>query len=135
MFTNIQKGKLNYMNIEFSDYLFAFLVGGILCAIGQILLDKTKLTMARILVIYVTAGVFLSAIGIYDKIVDFAKAGAKIPLTGFGYALVKGVEKSIDEMGFLGIFAGGIAATAAGVAIAIFLGLTISLFAKSKPVR
>ena len=123
------------MNIEFSDYLFAFVTGGILCAIGQVLLDKTKLTMARILVIFITSGVFLTAIGLYGKIVDLSKAGAKIPLTGFGYALAKGVKKAIDEKGFLGIFTGGLTATAAGIAVAITLGFIISLFAKSKPVK
>jgi len=123
------------MNINISDYLFAFLIGGIFCVVGQILLDRTKLTMARILVIFVISGVFLTAIGLYDKIVNFAKAGAKIPLTGFGYVLVKGVEKSINESGFIGIFTGGLAAASAGIAIAIFLGFIISLVAKSKPVR
>ena len=123
------------MNSTFVDYLYVFLVGGLLCAIAQILVDKTKLTMARILVLYVTTGVFLTAIGLYDKIVAFAKAGAKVPLTGFGYALAKGVTKAIDEQGFIGIFTGGLSATAGGIAVAIVLGFFISLIAKSKPVK
>lgn len=123
------------MNIVFMDYLMAFIIGGIFCAIGQILLDRTKLTMARILVLYVTVGVFLTAIGIYDKIVEIGKAGARIPLTGFGYALAKGVREAVDKEGFFGIFTGGLTATAAGISVAIFLGLIISLVAKSKPIR
>lgn len=123
------------MNIEFTDYLFSFLIGGLLCAIAQVLLDKTKITMARILVLYVTVGVFLTAIGIYDKIVEVGKAGAKVPLTGFGYSLAKGVTKAIDEQGFIGIFTGGLSATSAGIAVAIFLGFIICLVAKSKPVK
>lgn len=123
------------MNSSFIDYLCVFLVGGFLCAIAQIILDKTKLTMARILVLYVTSGVFLTAIGIYDKLVSFGKAGAKVPLTGFGYALAKGVTKAIDEQGFIGIFTGGLSATAGGIAVAIFFGFLICLVAKSKPVK
>ena len=123
------------MNIEISDYLFAFITGGIICAIGQVLLDKTKLAMARILVLFVCVGVFLTATGLYDKIVDWGKAGAKIPLTGFGYLLAKGVETSVDQQGFLGIFTGGFTACAAGISLAIFLGVIISLVAKSKPVK
>lgn len=123
------------MNSSFVDYLCVFLVGGILCAIAQVILDKTKITMARILVLYVTTGVFLTAIGIYDKIVEFGKAGARVPLTGFGYALAKGVTKAIDEQGFIGIFTGGLSATAGGIAVAIFLGFLICLVAKSKPVK
>lgn len=123
------------MNSSFLDYLCVFLVGGILCAIAQVILDKTKLTMPRILVLYVTLGVFLTAIGIYDKIVEIGKAGARVPLTGFGYALAKGVTKAIDEQGFIGIFTGGLTATAGGIAVAIFLGFLICLVAKSKPVK
>ena len=104
------------------EYLKAFLCGGILCAIGQILIDRTKLTPARILVAYVVAGVLLGAVGLYDKLVDFAGAGATVPLTGFGYSLAKGAAKGVEEMGLIGAFTGGIRATAGGVAAAIFFG-------------
>lgn len=114
------------------SYLTAFITGGILCAIGQILIDKTKLTSARILVIYIVAGVILTAIGIYEPIVKFGGAGATVPLTGFGYSLVKGVFKEVDTSGFLGIFTGGIKATAAGVAAAIFFSLLAGLVFRPK---
>lgn len=114
------------------DYLKAFLVGGILCLIGQILIDKTKLTPARILVSFVVIGVILGAIGIYKPIVDFAGAGATVPLTGFGYTLSKGVKEAIDESGFIGIFTGGLKAAAGGIAAAIFSGLVVSLIFKAK---
>ena len=114
------------------DYLKAFLVGGLLCLIGQILIDKTKLTPARILVSYVIIGVFLGAIGIYKPIVDFAGAGATVPLTGFGYTLSKGVKEAIDESGFIGIFTGGLKAAAGGITAAIFSGLVVSLIFKAK---
>jgi stage V sporulation protein AE len=114
------------------DYLKAFLVGGLLCLIGQILIDKTKLTPARILVSYVVIGVILGAIGIYKPIVDFAGAGATVPLTGFGYTLSKGVKEAIDESGFIGIFTGGLKAAAGGITAAIFSGLVVSLIFKAK---
>ena len=114
------------------DYLKAFFVGGLFCLIGQILMDKTKLTPARILVSYVVAGVFLGAIGIYKPIAEFAGAGATVPLTGFGYTLAKGVKEAIDQQGFLGIFTGGLKATAGGIAMAIFAGLLVSLIFKAK---
>ena len=97
------------------DYLKAFLVGGLLCLIGQILIDKTKLTPARILVGYVVAGVVLGAVGVYKPLVEFAGAGASVPLTGFGYNLAKGVKEAVTENGFLGIFTGGLKATAGGI--------------------
>ena len=97
------------------NYLQAFLVGGIFCAIGQLLIDKTKLTPARILVLYVVSGVLLYVLGIYQPIVDFGGAGATVPLTGFGYTLAKGVEKAVAEKGFIGIFTGGLTATAGGI--------------------
>ena len=97
------------------DYLKAFLVGGLLCVIGQILIDRTKLTPARILVAYVVAGVLLGAVGLYDKLVDFAGAGATVPLTGFGNTLARGVKKAVDEDGALGILTGGLTASAAGI--------------------
>lgn len=114
------------------DYVKAFLVGGILCVIGQILIDKTKLTPARILVSYVVFGVLLGGIGIYEPLVEFAGAGATVPLTGFGYNLAKGVRESIGEDGFLGIFTGGLKATAGGIAAAVFAGLIVSLIFRPK---
>ena len=109
------------------DYLKAFLCGGLLCLIGQILIDKTKLTPARILVSYVVIGVFLGAVGIYKPFVDFAGAGATVPLTGFGYNLAKGVKEAVDKSGFLGIFTGGFKSCAGGIAAAIFAGLLVQV--------
>lgn len=114
------------------DYLKAFLVGGTLCLIGQILIDKTKLTPARILVAYVVAGVILGAVGLYPKLADFAGAGATVPLTGFGNTLAKGVREAIDEDGFLGIFTGGLKAPAGGITAAIVAGLAASLVFKAR---
>jgi len=116
----------------FFDYLYAFITGGIICAIGQVLIDKTKMTSARILVLYVTIGVILGALGIYQKIVDFGGAGATIPLTGFGYTLAKGALQEVDKYGLLGSFTGGIRAAAAGIAAAIFFGYLVSVAFKSK---
>lgn len=114
------------------DYIKAFAVGGLLCVIGQILIDKTKLTPARILVSYVVIGVFLGAIGLYEKLVDFAGAGATVPLTGFGNCLAKGVREAVDQDGFLGIFTGGLKAAAGGITAAIVSGLIVSLIFKAK---
>lgn len=114
------------------NYLVAFLIGGALCIPAQILLDKTKLTNARILTGYVVAGVFLTAIGIYSPLAEFASAGATIPLTGFGYSLAKGVVKGIEEDGILGIIKGGMAATASGISTALFFSLLWALVFKSK---
>lgn len=114
------------------SYLSAFLVGGIICAIGQILIDKTKLTPARILVVFVVSGVALTGLGIYQKIVDIGGAGATIPLTGFGYSLAKGVFRAVDEKGFLGVFTGGFKAVAAGLSAAIFFGYIMALISKPK---
>lgn len=114
------------------DYLKAFLVGGLLCLIGQILIDKTKLTPARILVSYVVIGVLLGAVGLYKPLVDFAGAGATVPLTGFGYNLAKGVKEAIGEDGFLGIFTGGLKAAAGGITAAVVAGLLVSLIFKPK---
>ena len=114
------------------DYVKAFLVGGLLCLIGQILIDKTKLTPARILVSYVVIGVILGAIGVYQPLVEFAGAGASVPLTGFGNTLAKGVKEAIQEEGFLGIFTGGLKAAAGGITTAIFAGLLASLIFKAK---
>ena len=114
------------------DYIKAFLVGGILCVIGQILIDKTKLTPARILVSYVVIGVILGALGVYKPVVEFAGAGASVPLTGFGYALSRGVKEAVQQDGFLGIFTGGLKACAGGITIAVFFGLLTSLIFKPK---
>ena len=114
------------------EYIKAFIVGGLLCVIGQVLIDKTKLTPARILVSYVVIGVFLGAIGLYEKLVDFAGAGAAVPLTGFGNSLAKGVREAVEESGFLGILTGGLKATAGGIAAAIISGLLVSLIFKPK---
>ena len=114
------------------DYLKAFLVGGLLCVIGQILIDKTKLTPARILVSYVVIGVFLGAIGLYPKIVEFAGAGATVPLTGFGNTLAKGVKEAVQQDGFLGIFTGGLKASAGGITAAVLSGLLASLIFKAR---
>lgn len=114
------------------DYLKAFLFGGLLCLIGQILIDKTKLTPARILVCYVVIGVFLGAIGIYKPFAELAGAGATIPLTGFGFNLAKGVKEAVSQDGFLGIFTGGLKAAAGGITAAIFSGLLASLIFKAK---
>ena len=114
------------------DYLKAFIVGGIFCLIGQIIIDRTKLTPARILVGYVVAGVILGAIGIYKPIVDFAGAGATVPLTGFGYTLAKGIKDTIHTDGFVGILTGGLRATSGGITAAIVFGLIASLLFKAK---
>ncbi len=114
------------------SFLWAFIIGGVLCAVGQILIDKTSLTPARILVIYVTSGVFLTLFGIYPPIVKLAGAGATLPLTGFGYNLCKGVIDSINRDGFLGIFTGGISNTAGGITVAIVFGLIVALIFRPK---
>ena len=114
------------------DLLKAFLIGGLLCLIGQILIDKTKLTPAKILVSYVVFGVFLSGIGIYKPLADFAGAGATVPLTGFGYNLAKGVKEAVRQDGFIGIFTGGLKACAGGITAAIVAGLLASLIFKAK---
>ena len=114
------------------DYLKAFLVGGLLCLIGQILIDKTKLTPARILVSYVVAGVLLGGIGLYPKLVEFAGAGAAVPLLGFGNTLAKGVRETVQSDGFLGIFTGGLKASAGGITAAVLAGLIASLLFKAR---
>lgn len=114
------------------EYLKAFLVGSSLCMIGQILIDKTKLTPARILVSYVVMGVLLGAIGVYKPLVEFAGAGASVPLTGFGYNIAKGVKEAVQADGFLGIFTGGLKATAGGITAAILAGLLASFIFKAK---
>ncbi|MDO5152530.1 MAG: stage V sporulation protein AE [Eubacteriales bacterium] len=114
------------------DYIKAFLIGGLLCLIGQILIDKTKLTPARILVSYVVIGVFLGAIGVYQPLAEFAGAGATVPLTGFGNTLAKGVKEAVQQDGFLGIFLGGLKASAGGITAAILAGLIASFLFKAK---
>lgn len=114
------------------DYVKAFLVGGFLCLIGQILIDKTKLTPARILVSYVVVGVLAGALGLYQPLAEFAGAGAAVPLTGFGNTLAKGVREAVDQMGFLGIFTGGLKAAAGGITAAIGAGLLASLLFRAK---
>lgn len=123
------------MQNTFWTYLWVFLVGGAICAVGQILIDKTKLSPARILVVFVTAGVFLTALGVYQKLVDIGGAGATIPLTGFGYSLAKGAFREVDQHGILGAFTGGIKATAAGITAAIFFGYLVSVAATPKAKR
>ena len=113
------------------EYGKAFVVGGLICLVGQILIDKTKLTPARILVLFVTLGVVLTAVGLYGPLVDFAGAGATVPLTGFGYTMAKGVVKAIQEQGILGILTGGVTAAAAGIAAAVFFGYLAALISKS----
>ena len=114
------------------DFLKAFLVGGLLCLIGQILIDKTKLTPARILVSYVVAGVFLGAIGVYEQLVEFAGAGATVPLTGFGYSLAKGVKETNKTDAYVGVVTRGLKATAGGITVAIVIGLIVSLIFRPK---
>ena len=114
------------------DYLKAFVVGGFLCFVGQILIDRTKLTPARILVSYVVTGVLLGGLGIYDQILKFAGAGASVPLTGFGNLIAQGIRKEVDQRGFLGIFTGGLTATAAGIAIAVIAGVLASFLFKPR---
>lgn len=114
------------------SYLYAFLIGGVICTVGQILIDKTKLTPARIVVLFVVLGVALTGLGLYEPLVKFAGAGATVPITGFGYSLAKGVEAAIKQYGWIGIFVGGLTATAGGITAAILFGYIFSLFFKSK---
>ena len=117
------------------QYLQAFLCGGVLFAIGQLLIDKTQLTPARILTGYVVAGVLLQAVGVYQYVVEWGGAGATVPLTGFGYCLAKGVAKAVAEKGILGAFTGGLTATAGGVAAAVFFGVLMAIIFKPKDKR
>lgn len=116
----------------FLDYLKAFAVGGVLCVIGQLLIDKTKLTPARILTAYVVSGVILGAVGLYQPIADWAGAGATVPLTGFGNTLAMGVKKAVETDGLLGVFTGGFTASAAGICAAVSFGIIIALIFKPK---
>ena len=119
-------------NINYMQLLYCFIIGGIICVIGQILIDKTKLTPARILVIFVTTGAILGGLGIYQYLVDFAGCGATVPLTGFGYNLAKGAKEAVQQYGFVGAFIGGTKAAAGGIAAAIFFGYIASLISKPK---
>ena len=114
------------------DYLTAFLIGGAICVVGQILIDRTKLTPARILVCYVVLGVILGGTGVYEKLVDFAGAGATVPLTGFGNTLAKGVREAVQEQGVLGALTGGLKATAGGITAAVFFGFLAALVCNPK---
>lgn len=117
------------------EYLNAFLCGGLLCAVGQIILDRTNLTPARILTGYVVAGVFLQAVGVYQYVVDWGGAGATVPLTGFGYSLAKGVARAVAEKGLLGVITGGLTATAGGIAAAVVFGLLMAILCRPKEKR
>ena len=119
-------------SIDWMGILKCFVTGGLICVIGQILIDKTKLTPARILVIFVTTGAILGGLGIYQYLVEFAGAGATVPLTGFGYNLAKGAIKGVKETGLIGAFTGGVAASAGGIAAAVFFGYIASLISKPK---
>lgn len=124
---------INWANVfEWSSLLKCFIIGGIICIIGQILIDKTKLTPARILVIFVTTGAVLGGLGIYQHIVNFAGAGATVPLTGFGYNLAKGAIEGVQQFGLVGAFTGGVKAAAGGIAAAVFFGYLASLISKPK---
>ena len=112
------------------EYLKAFLCGGLLCLIGQVLIDRTQLTPARILTGYVVAGVILGAVGVYQPIADWGGAGATVPLTGFGFSLAKGVQKAVAEKGWLGVLTGGLSGTAAGITAAVTLGILMALLCK-----
>ncbi len=115
------------------ELIFAFIIGGLLCTVAQVLIDKTTLTPARILVGYVVLGVILTAIGLYEPLVKLAGAGATVPLTGFGYSLAKGVEKAVTERGLIGAITGGLTATAAGITTSLSLALGTALISRSKP--
>lgn len=119
-------------SIDWMQLLRCFVVGGLICVVGQILIDKTKLTSARILVIFVTVGAILGGLGIYQHLVDFAGSGATVPLTGFGYNLAKGAIEGVEQTGIIGAFSGGIKAASAGIAAAIFFGYLASLISKPK---
>lgn len=119
-------------SIDFMQLLRCFVVGGIICIIGQILIDKTKLTPARILVVFVTTGAILGGLGIYKYVIDFAGCGATVPLTGFGANLAKGTLEAVKENGLIGAFVGGVKASAGGIAAAVFFGYIASLIAKPK---
>lgn len=121
-----------FQSLDFIQIFYAFIVGGLLCVIAQILIDKTKLTPAKILVLYVTTGCILGGLGIYQYLVDFAGSGATVPLTGFGYNLAKGAKEAVDEFGLIGAFIGGTKNAAGGISAAIFFGYMMSIISKPK---
>ena len=129
-YVNFSFTTIKIKGVLFMEYLKAFVVGGLLCVITQILIDRTKMTPARILVLFVTLGIALTAIGVYEPLVQFAGAGATVPLTGFGYTMAKGVIEAINEKGMLGILTGGVAAGAAGISSAVFFGYIAALLSK-----
>ena len=130
---NETKMNINWTNVfDWMMLLKCFITGGLICIVGQILIDKTKLTPARILVIFVTTGVILGGLGIYKYLVDFAGAGATVPLTGFGYNLAKGAIEEVSQNGLVGAFVGGVKASAGGIAAAVFFGYLASLISKPK---
>lgn len=118
--------------MDVMKFINAFWVGGTLCAVAQILIDKTKLTPARIMVLYVVSGVVLTALGIYEPLVKYAGSGATVPIIGFGYSLAKGVVKSVEQKGWLGVISGGVTGTSAGISAAVFFGLIFSVIFKAK---
>ena len=118
--------------VSLTDYFMSFVVGGLICVVAQLLMDKTKLTPAKILVTFVTLGVFLGAINVYDVLIKYGKAGATIPLPGFGYTLAKSTIKEVNEKGFIGIFTGGIKGTAGGISGAIIFGYIMALIFKPR---
>ncbi|MBE6542945.1 MAG: stage V sporulation protein AE [Ruminococcaceae bacterium] len=118
--------------MDFTNYISSFIIGGTLCLVAQVLIDRTKLTPARILVGYVVAGVILSAVGIYDKLIEIGKAGATVPLTGFGHTLAEGVRNAVDKEGLIGALKGGISAASAGITAAIIFGFSTALVFKSR---
>ena len=121
--------------VMFIDLVKAFAVGGAFCAVAQILIDKTGFTPARIMVAYVTIGVVLTALGVYERIVEFSGCGATLPITGFGYSLASGVKKAVDERGIIGVLTGGFTAAAGGISASIIFGYLFSIVFKSKPKR
>lgn len=121
-----------FSSLQIMNYVWCFIIGGIICLIGQILIDKTKITSARILVLFVTLGAILGGLGLYDYLVSLAGAGATVPITGFGYNLAKGAIKGVQEYGLLGAFIGGTRAAAGGISAAIFFGYIASLLSKPK---
>ena len=124
--------NINWLDVFNGSLLKSFVIGGLICIIGQILIDKTKLTPAKILVIFVTTGAILGGLGIYEHLVNFAGCGATVPLTGFGYNLAKGAIESVKQFGLVGAFIGGVKASAGGIAAAVFFGYIAALISKPK---
>lgn len=127
---NIAKNGETKAEVSHVEYVWAFVIGGAICVVGQLLIDFTKMTPARILVLFVTLGVVLTALGLYEPLVNFAGAGATVPLTGFGYTMAKGTMEAVKEHGLLGAFSGGLTASAAGIAAAVVFGYLAALLSK-----